>query len=269
MEPFDLAQSFIERAARTNSTRALVGAFQIALEHLGFRYFACCSHVDPRNPPSDAVMLHNYPVAWVSRYSDRRLHESDPVTLHAERTSLPFSWEAPDFRARLSTSQHRILTEARSVGLARGYTIPMQRSRSATARAASCSVIPDSRVVPADNYFAVQLMSTHLYELVLHRQQSGPRSRAVRTLSGRERQCLELVAQGKSDWAIGRILRISEHTVHRHVESAKQRLGVATRAQAVIRAAETGQISIGDVVRADSPTRDGVNRQPQGKGPVN
>lgn len=254
MEPFDLAQSFIERAALTNSTRALVGSFQIALEHLGFRYFACCSHVDPRNPPSDAVMLHNYPVAWVSRYSDRRLHESDPVTLHAERTSLPFSWEAPDFRARLSISQMRILTEARSVGLSCGYTIPMQRSHSATARAASCSVIPDSRAVAADSYFAVQLMSTHLYELVLHRQQSG-RSRTVGTLSGRERQCLELVAQGKSDWAIGRILRISEHTVHRHVESAKQRLGVATRAQAVIRAAEVGQISVGDVVRADPPTR--------------
>jgi DNA-binding CsgD family transcriptional regulator len=253
MEPFDLAQSFIERAARAHPMQSLSGSFQSALEHLGFRYFACCSHVDPHNPPSDAVMLHNYPVAWVSSYSERRLHQIDPVTLYAERTSLPFSWEAPDFRARLSSSQKTILAEARSVGLSRGYTIPMPRSRSATARA-SCSVVPDSRLIAADNYFAVQLMSTYLYELVLHRQQSRSRSRALGTLSVRERECLELVAQGKSDWAIGRILRISEHTVHRHVESAKQRLGVATRAQAVIRAAETGQISIGDVVRAAPPT---------------
>lgn len=249
MEPFDLAQSFLERSAQATSTRALTDAFQIALEHLGFRYFACCSHVDPRDVPDGAVMIYNYPPSWVREYLERKLHEVDPVLMYAEQTSLPFSWESPDFRSRLSTHQKRLLAEARSAGLARGYTIPMPRSR--TARAASCSVVPDSRIIAADSYFAVQLMATYLYEVVIQSQGSKSRAGAIGCLSVRERQCLELVAQGKSDSEIGRILQISAHTAHHHVERAKRRLRVATRAQAVVRAAEAGQISIGDVIRAD------------------
>lgn len=57
-----------------------------------------------------------------------------------------------------------------------------------------------------------------------------------RTLTPRERECLVLVARGKSDWAIGRILGISERTVHNLVERAKRRLGVSGRTQAVVRA---------------------------------
>jgi DNA-binding CsgD family transcriptional regulator len=71
------------------------------------------------------------------------------------------------------------------------------------------------------------------------------------TLSLRERQCLELAAQGKSNWAIGQILQISQHTVHRHVESAKHRLGVATRVQAIVRAFQSHQIFVGDPAQSD------------------
>jgi DNA-binding CsgD family transcriptional regulator len=71
-------------------------------------------------------------------------------------------------------------------------------------------------------------------------------------LSRRERQCLELAAQGKSDWVSSRILGLSERTVHNHVENAKRRLQVATRMQAVMHALAGQQISLGDVVRRDA-----------------
>jgi DNA-binding CsgD family transcriptional regulator len=73
-------------------------------------------------------------------------------------------------------------------------------------------------------------------------------------LSARERQCLELAAYGKSDWAISQLLNISEHTVHKHIEAAKRRLGVATRVQAIIWAAQRREISVDDMVKAE-PTR--------------
>lgn len=253
MEPFDLTQSFIERGARASSIQALTAAFQDALEHLGFRHFACCSHVDPLKPPRSAIMLHTYPSHWVRSFSERKLHEIDPVLLHADRTFLPFFWNAPEFRAQLTVPQREILAEAASLSLDFGYTIPIHTPWVPGALRASCSVVPDSRSIQAGSYFAAQLMAMHLYDAVSrkHEMQSviGPRS----TLSLRERQCLELVAQGKSNWTIGQILRISEHTVHRHIESAKQRLGVATRVQAVIGAAQCRQISIGDAIRADAP----------------
>jgi DNA-binding CsgD family transcriptional regulator len=58
----------------------------------------------------------------------------------------------------------------------------------------------------------------------------------------RESQILNWVAAGKSDWAIGRILRISRKTVNFHVENAKRKLGVSTRTQAVIAAMREGII---------------------------
>jgi DNA-binding CsgD family transcriptional regulator len=53
---------------------------------------------------------------------------------------------------------------------------------------------------------------------------------------------LRWVAAGKSDWAIGQILRISEKTVNFHVENAKRKLGVGTRIQAVVAAMRAGLI---------------------------
>src|SRR5690606_40940921 len=67
-------------------------------------------------------------------------------------------------------------------------------------------------------------------------------------LSARQRQCLELAAQGKDEWTIGRLLNLAECTVHKHIGNAKRKLGVATRTQAVVEALATRQISFGDVV---------------------
>jgi DNA-binding CsgD family transcriptional regulator len=55
-------------------------------------------------------------------------------------------------------------------------------------------------------------------------------------LSVREAQCLRLVAVGKADAEIGKALGISARTVRFHVDSAKTKLGVANRIQAVAKA---------------------------------
>jgi DNA-binding CsgD family transcriptional regulator len=203
-------------------------------------------------PPRWAVMVHNYPSHWVRAFSRGRLHEIDPVLLHAERTFLPFFWDAREFQAQLTTPQREILAQAADLGLARGYTIPIHTPWSASGLRASCSVVPDSRSIDARSYFAVQLMAVYLYEAASREHEMPSATGSQRVLSLRERQCLELVAQGKSDWTIGQLLHISEHTVHRHIESAKQRLGVATRVQAVIGAVQGRQISVGDAMRADT-----------------
>jgi DNA-binding CsgD family transcriptional regulator len=58
----------------------------------------------------------------------------------------------------------------------------------------------------------------------------------------RETEILSWVAAGKSDWAIGQILRISGKTVNFHVENAKRKLGVGTRVQAAVVAMRCGKL---------------------------
>ena len=59
---------------------------------------------------------------------------------------------------------------------------------------------------------------------------------------------MALVAQGKSDWEIGRMLGISESTVHKHIEDAKRRFGVSTRIQLVVRSLADAKLSFSEVI---------------------
>jgi len=80
----------------------------------------------------------------------------------------------------------------------------------------------------------------------------GPEREARRLLRApgltpRQRDCVVLVARGKSDWEIGRLLGISESTVHKHVEDAKRRYGVTTRIQLVVLSLFEKRLSFADI----------------------
>ncbi|HEX6305079.1 MAG TPA: response regulator transcription factor [Anaerolineales bacterium] len=65
-------------------------------------------------------------------------------------------------------------------------------------------------------------------------------SQAFPELTDRERQVLELIAQGFNNRRIARHLTISEKTVRNHVSNIFNKLQVADRAQAIIRARKAG-----------------------------
>jgi DNA-binding CsgD family transcriptional regulator len=218
--------------------------------------------VDPLAPPREAVLLHNYPSEWERIFSELKLHESDPVLLYAEQTLLPFFWSSPKFQESLTLPQHEILEHAARLGVTNGYTVPIHPPWALGAMSASCSVVPDDEPIDPRVYYHIPLLAMYLYEAACRAQGLPLQADQRVLLSMRERQCLELVAEGKSDWAIGQILGIGESTAHTHIERAKRRLGVATRQQAVVRALISRQISFGDVVRADVQDRT-ARRQPR------
>jgi len=73
----------------------------------------------------------------------------------------------------------------------------------------------------------------------LHRQQAG-QPRRESPLSDREGEVLQLVAQGRTNKAIGQQLFIAASTVDYHLTSVFHKLGVETRAQAVAVATQRG-----------------------------
>jgi len=248
MHRFDVIQLFIEFGETHSEVENLGEKFQKAIEALGFRYFACCSHVDPLNPPPEAIVLHNYPPAWAKTFSQARLYEIDPVLKYAESTLVPFFWDKAFRDHPLTRPQKRMLAEASKYGIAHGYTVPIHLSWLPGTLRASCSVIPDHGHIEREHYIAVELLATYLYIFATRSRIRMPDA-TPRQLTSRERQCLALVAQGKADWAIARLLGLSESTVHYHVERVKQRFHVSTRMQAVILAFVNGQLSVDDVVR--------------------
>lgn len=253
MKPFDIAQGFIEDCERERGRDRLADAFGAAVQALGFRNFACMSHVDPLRPPEGAVVLLDYPDSWVEVFSGRELDRIDPVFRHADRTARPFFWDDPAFRGSLTVAQRKILDDAARLGLAKGYTIPLHGP---AALPASCSLVPDSDGIDSVSYGAVHVMASYLHEALACPASGFP------PITQREKECLELAGQGKSDWVIGELLGISARTAHNHIERAKRRFGVASRMQAVVRALYTNQISFGDVIRPGRPQLRGPDQRP-------
>ena len=79
-----------------------------------------------------------------------------------------------------------------------------------------------------------------------------------RLLTGREVEVLRLVASGMGNREIAGALHLSEHTVARHVQNVFAKLGVSSRAAAVSRAIEDGQLAAGG---QDAPRQ---RRRPDG-----
>ena len=67
-----------------------------------------------------------------------------------------------------------------------------------------------------------------------------PRATPFAHLTLREREVLELVAQGLDNTSVAARLSISEKTVRNHVSTIFDKLQLKTRAQAIVRAREAG-----------------------------
>lgn len=253
MQAFQVAQQFIEEAELLGQLGALRTLLEHAIIALGFRYFACGSHVDPLHPNQGIIVL-NYPSEWVEAYSSLQLHRIDPVFRCADRNRLPFYWDDAEFLKSLGSAQRRMLRLARNFGVQHGYTIPIHGPDTQLRTPSSCSLIPDSRSLSEQHYLAAQLVAYYAFDRAA--RLAAPLTGTTEPrLTTRECECLEFVAQGKDDWSIGMLLNLSEATVHHHIEQAKKRFGVSTRRQAVVQALATHQIHLRDVVPIRMPRR--------------
>ncbi len=235
--------SFAEFCDRAESVDEISVRFMQEVRTLGFSYAACASHVDPLKPPVGAVMMVNYPQAWLQRFSSRGYAARDPVFLAARRQALPFQWSDWRFRAGLDDDQIDILNEAAEAGLSDGFTVPIHAP---DALPASCSL-----AMGPDGIDPLHVRDAHWYAVYAHesaRRLLVKAAPALRPKLGRrERQCLELIARGKTDFEISVILGVSEHTVHNTVRRTMGKYGVATRVQAFVRALRDGELKMEDV----------------------
>ncbi|HCK85245.1 MAG TPA: hypothetical protein DHW63_12230 [Hyphomonadaceae bacterium] len=243
MHPAARLWSFVDSCETLSSVDALGLRFLDEMSEMGFPYVALASHVDPLKPPPGAIMVLRYPPSWVAHYSSEHLDRIDPVFEVASHRTTPFWWREPSFLDGLKRPQRRMLSEGGEAGIKDGYTIPI---RGPGALPASCSLIPDSGGADPIHYTLAHAMAVFAHERARQLLAASIVNDTPK-LTARERECLALVARGKSDWVISCLLGVSEGAVNRTVERAKKRLGVATRTQAVVRALQAGEISLFDV----------------------
>jgi DNA-binding NarL/FixJ family response regulator len=84
------------------------------------------------------------------------------------------------------------------------------------------------------------VLGTAIARRVLGGLRTGDRANGIPELSEREGRVLDLIASGLGNPAIAELLVISPHTVSNHISNIFRKLGVVTRAEAIVRARDAG-----------------------------
>ncbi len=245
----DLVNLFVRDLMAANRLRQLHDVMCRASSALGFDHYALTQHAPGGDMPGP-VRLGNYPEAWLPLLAGSQLLGDDPVLMASERCLVPFAWDDLPALLAMTQRQHDYMALARRHGLANGYTVPIHVPGEGTGLV--CFVVGAGRALPQASLPAAHYLACYAFESA--RRISRARARAGRPprlpprLTPRQRDCLVLAARGKSNWVAGQLLGLSAATVHKYLEAAKQRYGVASRTELVVRALYDGQLRFADIM---------------------
>lgn len=143
--------------------------------------------------------------------------------------------------------QHEILERAKSYGLVSGFTVP---SNIPGHRMGSCSFATKyGQEVPQRNLLAAELLGAFAFHAARRIASSDSiASTSIGHLSRRQRECVILAAQGKSDGVIAQLLGLSQNTITNYLTHARARFKVADRTQLAVAALYAGEIDFREVI---------------------
>lgn len=226
----NLIDCFEAEAGLCSADRDLHCLLEYVTRELGFDYFALLHHASLASTRAGLIRIDTYPAGWDGELAARGLIGDDPVHHACARTNVGFAWaELPDL-AVIGRRQREILEQGKRFGIADGFTMPANVPGEP---GGSCSfAVRAGRELPVHRLHCAELIGAHAFRAA-RRIHDYPASGRRPRLSRRERQCVRLVAAGKTDWEIAAILRISVETAHQYVKRARSAYDVVSRAQLV------------------------------------
>jgi LuxR family quorum sensing-dependent transcriptional regulator len=239
------ALDFIERAAAAGDCGALQRVITDTLQQFGIHHFTMGALVDQENGARLPVALARpSPPDWWAYYAERRYFNFDPV-VHAIITKPgAFTWEDLDSRSFSSVAKGVFAEGSGALESDTSLVIPTHDARGVAGFVAF--FFPD-RGPDEGMRRALKLIAVYALERAKELQGIGSSpagSIQVCPLTPRQREVLTFMAMGKTDWEIGAILGIAEKTANQHIEDAKKRINVATRAQAAAVAVHRGWVAL-------------------------
>lgn len=240
-----LVDQFDERAGRCASSDELGALLEDAARELGFDHFALLHHASLRGHAPGLVRLDNYPAGWSVELVTNGLVADDPVHMACGRTNIGFAWEQLGALVPLTARHRQILARSARHGLGEGFTVPANVPGEP---AGSCSfAVRKGRALPARHLLCAELIGAHAFRAA-RRLRGYPALGARPRLSPREQQCLRLIAAGKSDWEIARILGIAEATARQYTKRARAAYDVVSRTQLVVYGLRDAWIGFDDAI---------------------
>ncbi|MHB8271422.1 helix-turn-helix transcriptional regulator [Bradyrhizobium sp.] len=175
------------------------------------------------------VVLHRWPDRWSQRYFSQGYLFEDPTIRRVTTSTEPFLWSELEATCRDDAPAKRVMGEAREFDLGFGFTVPML---TLDGQSAGFSIASDRAELPPHYRGRLQLMAMYAFGRALTMSDEPLPVK----LTPREADVLHWIAEGKSDWEIGMILHVSEHTVDKMARQIRAKFGAANRTQAVAQA---------------------------------
>ena len=227
----------------TQDIAQVCGAFA---EHYGFEYFQYVEILPTSLLEPQLLFINGFPSAWHDKYLSCDYLAIDPIVAHCTHHTLPVRWDEIAERYSERSVPGRMMMEARKHGLQCGFSIAVHQPglalsifSLASGNQADAMRSRIQQATPYTQLFGIEVQAA-VRRILLSIQASA--DTAAKHLSERERQCLSLVAEGKTSGEAASILHIAETTVVYHLQNATRKLKASNRVHAVVKAIATGLI---------------------------
>lgn len=230
-------ETFIENTQNVASAAVLKKLFLAAVAEEGYE-----NAVFARTNNQRLVSLPwaQFPAGYVETYTGREWDKIDPVVRRAPLARGPFKWSDTSPRGGFTKEQNSFFEQCRELGVHSGITIPIPGSGhhvdliSLSLR--QKGQVPDHRLA------RVYMLSVQYW--LKYCELADRRTQDAVQLTGQEVECLRWCKEGKTNWEIGEILKISEKTVEFHLSNGMRKLGASNRITAVIMGIKMGLIPL-------------------------
>ena len=175
----------------------------------------------------------SFSAEWLGAYLEKGYATVDPVLLTHFRQFQSQLW-SETFRQASSVPELDFIEHAGSYHLSEGVTLGQHSNVRALG---SLFSFAGADMGKHPRYQALlAYLAPHLHVALMRTAFSPANSRSL--LSAREREVLQWMIEGKTNWESSRILGISERTVKFHVQNILMKLQSSTRGQAIAQALE-------------------------------
>ncbi|WP_374764865.1 autoinducer binding domain-containing protein [Yunchengibacter salinarum] len=226
--------AFVEALGEIDDIATLTALFSALIRDYGYENFRCAELYRSGAPLYPRLAFGELSHDWCVYYRENDYVYADVTVQQGLIAKYPFTWSDIRERQRINALSERMFREAeRDFHLKDGLLVPIHQSDGTVSMVSMIGEAPDTAdIVRRALGMAAQFLHNKARELSGFRPEDGDFSGGS-PVSRRQLDCLQWVAEGKSDWEISQILGIAEATVHNHIEAAKRSLSVTTRAQAV------------------------------------
>jgi LuxR family transcriptional regulator, quorum-sensing system regulator BjaR1 len=174
------------------------------------------------------IIFQKMPSEWSERYNGRAYVFRDPIVHRLRIDPSPFAWSDAYTSCPFPDDVALIRGEASEFGLRVGHVVPVSLLDGSVGAVSfggdHSSIGPEGRAV-------LGFVASYALGSFLHHRES--RRRLPAKLTPREFDCLLWASEGKTDWEIGVIQKISKSTVSKHILSAREKLGAVTKGHAI------------------------------------